>query len=308
MLPSGITVLERGWLSSNNVILHGATPEEGAVLIDTGYATHADQTLELVHSAVSPGETVRLIANTHLHSDHCGGNAALVEKYGCPIHIPPGEFEAASSWDEAALSFKATGQRCARFTPAGKLLPGRTLHQGDREWRIHAAPGHDPHSVILFEPGSRTLISADALWEKGFGIVFPELDGTDAFDEVDATLDLIEELSPALVIPGHGEPFQAVAAALQLSRSRLAHYRRHPDRHAASAIKALMVFHMLETQRCSRVELNQWLDHTPIATRMRERYWPTLDTREWSSRLVAELIQAGTLWQSAEHLFAARVK
>lgn len=143
---------------------------------------------------------------------------------------------------------------------------------------------------------------------EGFGIVFPELDGTDAFDEVDATLDLIEELSPALVIPGHGEPFQAVAAALQLSRSRLAHYRRHPDRHAASAIKALMVFHMLETQRCSRVELNQWLDHTPIATRMRERYWPTLDTHEWSSRLVAELIQAGTLWQPAEHLFAARVK
>ena len=308
MLPPGITVLERGWLSSNNIILHGATPEEGAALIDTGYASHVDQTLELVQSALSPGEAVRLIANTHLHSDHCGGNAALAKKYGCPIHIPPGQFRAASSWDEAALSFRATGQRCARFTPTGKLLPGSALYQGGREWQIHAAPGHDPNAVILFEPDSRTLISADALWEKGFGIVFPELDGTDAFNEVEATLDLIEDLSPALVVPGHGEPFQGVAAALQASRSRLAHYRRYPARHAASAIKALLVFHVLEVERCSRVALNQWLNQTPIAAQTLERHWPTLDAHEWSSRLVAELIQAGTLWEPAEHLFAARAK
>ncbi len=308
MLPPGITVLERGWLSSNNIILHGATPEEGAALIDTGYASHVDQTLELVQSALSPGEAVRLIANTHLHSDHCGGNAALAKKYGCPIHIPPGQFRAASSWDGAALSFRATGQRCARFTPTGKLLPGSALYQGGREWQIHAAPGHDPNAVILFEPDSRTLISADALWEKGFGIVFPELDGTDAFNEVEATLDLIEDLSPALVVPGHGEPFQGVAAALQASRSRLAHYRRYPARHAASAIKALLVFHVLEVERCSRVALNQWLNQTPIAAQTLERHWPTLDAHEWSSRLVAELIQAGTLWEPAEHLFAARAK
>jgi glyoxylase-like metal-dependent hydrolase (beta-lactamase superfamily II) len=44
--------------------------------------------------------------------------------------------------------------------------------------------GHDPHSVILFEPVSRVLISADALWERGFGVIFPELEGVEAFDEV----------------------------------------------------------------------------------------------------------------------------
>jgi glyoxylase-like metal-dependent hydrolase (beta-lactamase superfamily II) len=26
---------------------------------------------------------------------------------------------------------------------------------GSRPWQVHAAPGHDPHSVILFEPERR---------------------------------------------------------------------------------------------------------------------------------------------------------
>ena len=37
----GLTVFERGWLSSNNVLLHDV---DGATLIDSGHARHADQT------------------------------------------------------------------------------------------------------------------------------------------------------------------------------------------------------------------------------------------------------------------------
>ena len=61
--------------------------------------------------------------------------------------------------------------------------------------------GHDTHSVILFEPVSRTLVSADALWERGFGVVFPELDGDDAFAEVADTLDVMGE-----ALMGAGNP------------------------------------------------------------------------------------------------------
>src|ERR1043165_4977029 len=157
VLPSGVTVLERGWLSSNNVVLHGASPEEGAVLVDTGYASHAEQTLALVDASLLPAESLRLIVNTHLHSDHCGGNALIAQRHGCPILIPPGEYISISTWDEAALSYRSTGQRCDRFTPAGKLTPGQVLRQGGRDWHVHAAPGHDPHSVILYEPSSGTL-------------------------------------------------------------------------------------------------------------------------------------------------------
>jgi glyoxylase-like metal-dependent hydrolase (beta-lactamase superfamily II) len=32
------------------------------------------------------------------------------------------------------------------------LQPDTTTLLGDRPWQVHAAPGHDTHSVVLFEP------------------------------------------------------------------------------------------------------------------------------------------------------------
>ncbi|MFM8509445.1 MAG: hypothetical protein ACKOCU_03830, partial [Betaproteobacteria bacterium] len=42
-----LTVLQRDWLSSNNIVF--LDPEaEGAAVVDTGYATHAEQTVALI--------------------------------------------------------------------------------------------------------------------------------------------------------------------------------------------------------------------------------------------------------------------
>ena len=51
-LPSGVTVFERGWLSANNILLLGGA---GATLVDSGYCTHAAQTVALVESALGGG-------------------------------------------------------------------------------------------------------------------------------------------------------------------------------------------------------------------------------------------------------------
>ncbi|OWQ44904.1 MBL fold metallo-hydrolase [Roseateles noduli] len=297
LLPSSMTVLERGWLSSNNVLLHGTTPDEGAVLVDTGYASHSEQTLALVAAALRPTEAVRLIVNTHLHSDHCGGNRAISERYQCPILIPPGDFSAIERWDESALSYRMTGQQCERFSPTGKLQPDRVLQQAGREWQIHSAPGHDPHSVILFEPESATLISADALWERGFGIVFPELDGANAFAEVAATLDIIEALRPRVVIPGHGAPFQDVQSALRSARERLNYFQREPTRHALHAAKALTVFHMLEIRQSSAKELIAWLQSTPILISTWQRFFSAEPLPEWTTQLLDDLVRTNALRQ-----------
>ena len=42
---------------------------------------------------------------------------------------------------------------------------------------------HDPESIVLYQPGLRVLISADALWENGFGVVFPELEDRTLFSK-----------------------------------------------------------------------------------------------------------------------------
>ena len=255
VLPLGVSVLERGWLSSNNILIQSA---HTATLIDSGYCTHAEQTLALLQSALG-GRPLDLLVNTHLHSDHCGGNAALQAAYPLlQTQIPPGHAEYVRVWDAQALSYTPKGQSCPQFRFDAVLQPGTEMLLGDRVWQVHAAPGHDPHSVLLFEPESRTLVSADALWEKGFGVVFPELDGEDAFQEVGDTLDLIEALQPAIVIPGHGAPFTDVALALTVARKRLQGFIDQPEKHRLYAAKVLLKFKLLEAQAMERDALQAW--------------------------------------------------
>ena len=218
LLPLGVVVLERGWLSSNSIVILG---RDKAALVDSGYWTHAEQTLELVARAVGDRALTQLV-NTHLHSDHCGGNSALQEHYPqLRVLIPPGLAQAVRDWDPVALTYAPTGQHCPRFRFDDVMRPGQALELGGLHWEVHGAPGHDPHSVVLFEPASRTLASADALWQNGFGVVFQELEGESAFDGVAGTLDAIERLRPKVVIPGHGAVSGDVGTALGCARSRL---------------------------------------------------------------------------------------
>ena len=286
-----MTVLERGWLSANGILFHA--PGTPAALVDSGYCTHAGQTLALVEAALGSRPLERLL-NTHLHSDHCGGNAVLQQRYpALSTAIPPGEAEAVRAWDAGALSYGATGQDCPRFVFDSLLQPGTPVQLGHDAWQVHAAPGHDSHSVVLFEPRSRTLLSADALWANGFGVVFPELDGENAFGEVAATLDLIESLEPATVVPGHGPVFTEVAEALAAARRRLAGFMDEPARHAQHAAKVLLKFKLLEWQRQPMAALLDWVAATPCMRGLHARYGGGLPMGAWAGALVAELERLG---------------
>ena len=289
-LPSGITVFERGWLSANNILFSGNGP---AALIDSGYATHAQQTLALLQHALG-ARPLDLLLNTHLHSDHCGGNAALQASYPrIETKIPPGLAEQVRHWDPVALTYEPTGQQCPRFRAEGVLTPGAEIQLGGRMWQIHAAPGHDLQSVVLFEPSERLLISADALWSNGFGVVFGELEGHQAFDQVGGTLDLIESLRPRLVIPGHGGLFADVEAALSMAHRRLDGFKRNPIKHAAHAAKVLLKFKLLELQRVECTELSRWAQATTFMSLMHRRWFPDADFDDWLEQLTADLVRSG---------------
>ncbi len=289
----GLTVLERGWLSSNNILLHGEGA--GAVLIDSGHAAHAAQTVALVQRALG-GEDLAGVVNTHLHSDHCGGNAALQRAFGCRITIPPGQWDAARAWDEVALTYAPTHQQCDRFVPDAWLAPGETLTIGRRRWLALAAPGHDPHSLILFDADDGVVITADALWERGFGVVFPELEGEPGFDDVAAALDLIESLDARWAIPGHGAPFGDLSAALARARRRLAGFRAEPNKHARHAIKALFKFRLLEVQQQDWATLLAWFEGGALHHAVWQRIGrPGGSMAAFAEQIVQELAASGVL-------------
>lgn len=289
----GLQVLQRGWLSSNNVLLHGQGA--GAVLVDSGHVRHAPQTLALVGHALR-GETLAGVVNTHLHSDHCGGNATLQRAYGCTLTVPPGLWDAVQAWDTEALSYAPTGQACERFRADAVLRPGECLQVGGQQWQALAAPGHDPHSLLLFNAEHGVVITADALWEQGFGVVFPELDGAAAFDDVAQVLDLIESLGARWAIPGHGAPFADIAGALQRARQRLAAFRADPARHARHALKALLVYHLMEVDAQPMAALLHWLDSNSLYGSVWQRLGrPAGSLQAYGTVLVQELADAGVL-------------
>ena len=269
----GAQVLVRGWLSANNIVFAGsgaghragsAAGADSACVVDTGYASHAEQTGALIAQALG-GEPLARVVNTHLHSDHCGGNASLARRWpGLHISVPSGYRALLQPWDEAGLSYRNTDQQCEPFTPQAFISAGDELILGPRAWQVHAAPGHDPDAVLLFEPRSRILISGDALWERRLAIIFPELVGEPGFDAAHQALDLIEALAPRLVLPGHGQPFTGVQPAIEASRQRLRAFAAAPIKHRQHAARALLSFHMLEHRRRPRAELIAWMARTPI--------------------------------------------
>jgi glyoxylase-like metal-dependent hydrolase (beta-lactamase superfamily II) len=289
----GLRVLERGWLSSNSIVF---APDggEGAAVVDTGYAAHAEQTVALVAHALGSAPLARIV-NTHLHSDHCGGNAALQAAWDVRTAVPAVSLPAVQRWDEARLSYRDTGQRCERFAADEGLLPGDRITLGPAPWQVLAAPGHDPDAVMFFEPQTRTLISGDALWQHRLAIIFPELLGADGFGPTEATLAAIDALNVALVIPGHGAPFGDVAAAIAASRRRLARHVRSPALHAWAAARSLAMFHLMEHGGVQRAELVAWMLGAPLLREAIERFRGDAGALGWVASAVASLVDDGVV-------------
>ena len=287
-LPPGMHIFERGWLSSNNILFCSA---EENVVIDTGYVSHAEQTLSLLKHTLQ-GAPLHRILNTHLHSDHCGGNALLQSHFACQTAIPIAEANKVARWDETALSYLATGQQCPRFQFDTTIDTGDCVELAGLSWQAFAAPGHDPSSLIFYCAEEGILISADALWQRGFGVIFPELDGASGFTEARATLELIAKLDVRLVIPGHGAPFTEVDAALEYAFARVDYLQADPLRNAHNALRVLLKFLLLEKQSIALAALPELLAEIPLFATVNQRYLqqPLAALAEWAS---AQLVAAG---------------
>ena len=258
LLPSQIHVFVRDWLSSNNILLKSP---EGHVLIDTGYVRHAPFTLALLRSPRGlGGEPLARIVNTHCHSDHIGGNATIQRAYGCPIALPEGEAPLIERWDTKALWLNYADQCTDRFAVDEILRAGTTQVWGGLEWQAIKAPGHDMGALVFFNPEYRILVSGDALWQNGYGLVMPRAIDPAAVPATRATLDVISGLDARVVIPGHGEVFTDVAPALARAYARTAAFEADDARVARHALKVLLTFRLLDQQRMPLADLPAYVE------------------------------------------------
>jgi len=292
-LPASIQVIERGWLSANNIVLHAPAAR---TVIDSGYGAHASQTLALLGHALR-GKSLDRLVNTHCHSDHMGGNAAIQREFRCRTSLPAGEAPLIDRWDERELILAVADQRAERFTYDDTFADGDVLEMGEYEWQVIAAPGHDTHAVMFYSPEARVLISGDALWENGFGAVFPQLGGREtALAETRRTLEAISRLQVAAVIPGHGGPFSGAGAALERAFYRLEGYEEDITRLARHCVKVAFSFALLEKRSMPLAEMPAYVERVVILAEL-NRVYLKMEPAVFAEWLATDLERAGAAYR-----------
>jgi glyoxylase-like metal-dependent hydrolase (beta-lactamase superfamily II) len=268
-LPASLLVLERGWLSANSILFFEG---EQATVVDSGYVTHAEQTVALVRHALAGRKLTRLI-NTHSHSDHIGGNAALKAAFDCEIIVPAGLNATIADWDKDALLLSPLGQQGARFQHDHLIGAGNEIGMGGLNWQALAVPGHDMEALAYYNPEKRILISGDALWENGFGVVFPELLGqADGLASARTTLEMLSRLPIDIVIPGHGKAFCTVDAAFERAFRRLDNFQNNIGQLAWHAIKVIVSFAIMEKQALPHADFPAFVLALPFAVDVNARF------------------------------------
>lgn len=290
-LPDTLLVLERGWLSANNVL--GFTGD-AATVIDSGYVTHAPQTVDLITHALA-GRRLEQLINTHSHSDHIGGNAALQARFGCRITVPAGLDATIAEWDEAALLLSPLDQQGARFQHDALITAGDEFTMGELNWQALAVPGHDMDALAYYNPEQRILIAGDALWENGFGLIFPTLLGSeDGLTATRETLEMLGRLPLRLVIPGHGRPFADAAGAIERGLQRLARIENDGEGLAWHGIRTIASFALLEKQRMPADEFHALIANLPFTNSVNQRFLQRAPD-EVARRCIADLLHSGAI-------------
>jgi Zn-dependent hydrolases, including glyoxylases len=288
-LPDTIEVLERGWLSANNVLLFDGGE---AALVDSGYVSHAAQTVALVRAGLDGRRLGRLI-NTHSHSDHIGGNASVQRAFGCAITVPVGMERAVTHWDEAALLLSTAAQAGERFQVDATFAPGDRFLAGELEWQAIAAPGHDMDALAYYNAERRILMSGDALWRDGFGILFADVLGTgDGLGEARRTLEGIGRLA---VDVGDPRPRRALHRVRRRARARLrppAGLRGRRRAHGAQRHPRLRHLQAARRAQHGARRLPRHLDETPLYREANQRFLG-LAPDALAAWLVKELERAG---------------
>jgi glyoxylase-like metal-dependent hydrolase (beta-lactamase superfamily II) len=291
-LPSTIRPIVRGWLNCNQIVM--LAPRDN-VVVDSGYCTHRERTLELLASGDGlDGQPLERLVNTHCHSDHMGGNSAIAGAYGCRVTIPEGEVKHVDPWTPQSVWMAQFDQKADPFHFDDTIAAGDAFEGGGYEWEAHAAPGHDMDALMFFEPVNRILISGDALWEGGMGFVWPEAGRNPFIEAANETLAAIERLDPAIVIPGHGKPFFDARGAIAQVRSKLAAFERDPAKNARHVVKVMFVFALLDRQRMALGDVADYLSRIACYRTLSEGFLgqPPEALADW---LVRDLERAGAI-------------
>ena len=135
-------------------------PTNTCALVDPAFET--DRILGEVQAC---GCKVTHLINTHCHSDHSAGNAAIVNATGAKLLIHELDADGLGKFFNRAFSMLLGGNRSPK--PDILLKDGDTIEIGDTRLRVIHTPGHTPGGICLYGEGN--IITGDTLFVSGIG-------------------------------------------------------------------------------------------------------------------------------------------
>ena len=209
------------------------TGDDGVILVDT---TGTEKRAHAFQQAVrqTAGLPATALVNTHAHADHTHGNfawapqTAIIGHTLCRDEVLRGNLE----WTKQRFPGGDFGNPIK--TPPFVTFDERLdVYAGDLKIElIHVGPAHTTNDVLAWIPERRVLFSGDVVFNGGtpFGVA-------GSISGWIETVEVVRELNPAVIVPGHGPVCDA--AVLDTIEGYLRFVLREAERGLAAGVPPL---------------------------------------------------------------------
>lgn len=205
--PEGLILFDTGFNRRVHQNLASYYPAEALKPIKFHFTPEEELATQMRNAGFDPG-SVRLIVNSHLHYDHCGGNLQFPE---AAVMVQRAEWEAANAAPPEKAAYRQVDFRTGQTM---ELIEGEHDIFGDGSLVLVPTSGHTPGHQALHvrHAGGVAILAGDACYMRGTLIeddMLPDVSVTADPAAYKASLESLRALhqSGAMVYVGHDPEF-----------------------------------------------------------------------------------------------------
>jgi deazaflavin-dependent oxidoreductase (nitroreductase family) len=258
-----LVTLGKGAAASNSYLVRSGPTW---TLIDTGWASNAAAIRTAAEAVFGPGARPTAILLTHIHPDHSGSAGDLARSWEVPVYVHADEVPAAAGkylpqyampldrWVIAPAMGLLPARTRARIEAAGSItdvvrgLDPQLGVPGLADWECIPTPGHTPGHVAYLRRRDGVLLAGDAALTVDLnsvgGLLFgrqrvagPPWYTTWDWPAAKRSVQVLAELEPRVLLPGHGRPLTAGTAPMLHA---LAQGRPRPHRRRGLRLRGML--------------------------------------------------------------------
>lgn len=152
-----------------NTYVVWSEPSMEAVIIDCGAATDSERE-ELEYFIENKDLKIKHLINTHLHLDHCFGNAWAAEKWNVPTKASESDHKLLKKLPVQAAAFGVPEEYVRGGSDAfSAVSEGDVIEFGDCRLEVIETPGHTEGGVCFYEREEAVLFAGDSLFNGSVG-------------------------------------------------------------------------------------------------------------------------------------------